>query len=132
MRKKLLISSILFLLFSLLFLFVSSYSIKLQGGYITQLKYVPNEVLVKFKEDIDIAFIKATISSVQGKIITNLENKISPSAWNPTDISQRSFRLDPNLFHIKVPENIGAEQAIYLLKLNPNVKYAEENIILYS
>jgi hypothetical protein len=92
MGKKLLISSILFLLFSLLFLFVSSHSIKLQGEYITQIKYVPNDVLVKFKEDIDIAFIKAAINSVQGKIITNLENKISPSAWNPTDISKGSSK----------------------------------------
>jgi len=131
MRKLILACLTSLLSFSLIFLFVSSNSIPTQEEYFSQERYVPNEVLVKFNEDVNKSFVQDAINSVQGKVITYLGEEISPSLWEPDISSCRSFRLSPALFHIKVPEAIGTEQAIYLLKLNPLVEYAEKNIILH-
>jgi len=122
MRK---VISTIFFLPSLVFLLVGSNPIQ------TQKEYVPNEVLVKFKRDISVYSIKEAITYVQGKIITYRRVEIEPFVWESSDPSQRSFRLDPDLFHIKVPETVGTEQAISTLSKDPNVKYAEKNFIYH-
>lgn len=116
----------------LIFLFVSSNSAKNQEGFAHQEEYVPNEVLVKFKKDVSKYFIQNAVNLVQGKIITFRGKEISSLQWSPDIPSLRSFRLDPDLFHIKVPETIGTEQAIDVLSQNPYVKYAEKNIIFHA
>lgn len=133
MRRKFLKSFITIFIISLIFLFVGSLLITpLGGGNNIQVRYVPNEVLVKFKKDMDTDSIRVAINSVQGKIISNSKDEIIPDVWDSANISHRSFLLDLDLFHIKVPESIGTEQAIYYLKFNPNIEYAEENVILYA
>lgn len=130
MRKKALICFLSLLFPCLAFLFMNNNSKANQEEYIRQ-EYVPNEVLVKFKEDVKKPVIQYALNSVQGRIITYLKDKIDPYQWDPKISSHKSFLLDPRLFHIKVPESIGTEQAIYLLSLNPNVEYAEVNSIYY-
>ena len=94
-------------------------------------EYVPNEVLVKFKEDVSKYLIQDAINSVQGKIITYLGEEISTFQWDPDIRSFRSFLSDPYLLHIKVPETLGTEKAIDILSLNPSVEYAEKNGIFH-
>jgi YbbR domain-containing protein len=72
MKKLVLVRFSCLLLISLVFLSVSSNSVGTQDGYVPQEKYVPNEVLVRFKEDINKYSIQGAIDSVQGKIITYL------------------------------------------------------------
>ncbi len=129
MRRLLLASLVGVFSLSLIFLFVSSKSVSNQEGYVPQEEYVPNEVLVKFKKDVSKYSIQYTIDSVLGKIITFRQKEISAFQWDPDLSSLRSFRLDPYLLHIKVPETIGTELAIYILSQNPDVKYAEKNFI---
>ncbi len=74
--------------------------------------YVPNEVLVKFQRGVSQQVRMDTAHSVRGKIIS-------------------TFRLDPDLFHLEVPETIGTEIAISILIENPHVKYAVRNNIHY-
>ena len=119
------------LLLSLIFLFVSSRSFETEEAYGLQKKHVPNEVLVKFKKNVPKDLIRNAIQSVQGKIITYLGEEISVFQWDPDITSLKSFRLDPELFLIKVAETIGTERAIYFLKKNSNIEYAEENAIGY-
>jgi hypothetical protein len=130
MRKKIFLTSFLaFLLISLILLSISNNSTGTQKEYIPQQEYVPNEVLVKFKKDTKKDFIQGAIQSVQGKIISYIGEEIIPFQWEPDNLSLRSFRLDPYLFHLKVPETIGTSQAIYILSQYPGVEYAEENAI---
>ncbi len=128
MRKLFLTS---FLSPFLIFLFISSNSVTSKEENVPKEEYIPNEVLVKFKKDVSKYFIQDAISSVEGTIITYKKEETSPFLWDPTDPSLRSFRLDPDLFHIKVPETIGADQAIYILNRNPNVKYVQRNWIYH-
>ena len=127
--KKLYFGSIFsfLLILSSIFLLLNRSSIAVQEGYGSQDEYVPNEVLVKFKQDVDDYFIQNAVILVDGKVITYLKEEIDPLQWTSRNVALRSFRLDPNLLHIKVPEFIGTEQAIYLLSLNPRVEYAEKN-----
>ena len=127
--KKLYFGSVFsfLLILSSIFLLLNRSSIAVQEGYESQDEYVPNEVLVKFKQDVDDYFIQNAVISVDGKVITYLKEEIDPLQWTSSNIALRSFRLDPNLFHIKVPEFIGTEQAIHLLSMNPQVEYAEKN-----
>jgi len=74
--------------------------------------YVPDEVLIKFKRGVGKQARQVAINSVQGKRIG-------------------TFRLDPDLFHLKVPATIGADIAISHLIRNPNVQYAVRNHIYY-
>jgi len=131
MKKKIVSSISIISLLSLIFLFVSSNSVMTQERNSFQDEYVPNEVLVKFKKDVGKYLIKEGINSVQGKVITNLGEEISTFQWDSDIPSLRSFLLDPDLLHIKVPEAIGTEQAIYSLNLNPNIEYAEKNLIFH-
>ncbi|GAH37440.1 unnamed protein product, partial [marine sediment metagenome] len=132
MRKTALGSLASLLLLPLIFLPVSNNPIATPEVYVHQEEYVPNEVLVKFKKDISKESIQEAINYVQGEIITYLGKEISPFQWDPADFPLRSFRLDPDLFHIKVPEAIGTEEAISVLLKNPNVKYAEKNGIVHA
>lgn len=128
MRKIILVSV---LPISLIFLFTSNNSVISQKEYATLEEYVPNEVLVKFNKDVARYSIQDTINSVEGKIITYLKKERNPFLWNPDDITERSFRSDPDLFHIKVPESIGTERAIFYLKQSPYVKHVEKNLLRY-
>ena len=74
--------------------------------------YVPNEVLIKFQRGVSKQVRQVTINSVQGKMIG-------------------TFRLDPDLFHLKVPATIGTDNSISHLIRNPNVQYAVRNNIYY-
>ena len=121
-------------LFATVFLLLFFHSCKSPFSSISvsnQEKYVPNEVLVKFKEDVSKYIIQDAINSVQGKVITYLGEEISIFQWDPDIRSFRSFLSDPYLLHIKVPEILGTEQAIDLLSLNPSVEYAEKNGIFH-
>ena len=132
MKKLLSVCLVSLLSLFLIFLFVSSNSAKNQEGFAHQEEYVPNEVLVKFKKDVSKYFIQDAVNSIQGKIITFQGKEISSLQWSPDIPSLRSFRLDPDLFHVKVPETIGTEQAIDVLSKNPSVKYAEKNGIFHA
>jgi len=131
--KKIYLSGlvIFILIFSIFFLFKSINLSPAQIDYAYQEEYVPNEVLVKFKKDIPNYLIKESIDSIQGKIINYLGKEIVPLQWRSDVYSFRSFFMDTYLLHIRVPKEIGAEQAIYILNQNPNVKYAEKNMILH-
>lgn len=132
MKKLFLAISTISLCFFLTFSFINSNSGKTQEGYTTQDEYVLNEVLVKFKKDVGKYLIREAVELVQGKVITNLGEEIRTFQWDPDISSSRSFRLDPELLHIHVPESIGTEQAIYLLSLNPVIEYAEKNLIVHA
>ena len=92
---------------------------------------VPNEVLVKFKEETDKGQIITAINSLQGKVVTYLKNEIYAPEWDSAVRSQRSFLDDPHLIRVRVPESVGTELAISLLKQLPDVVYAEPNGIPY-
>jgi len=94
-----------------------------------QEEYVLNEVLVKFKKGISRDLIQYGIDQVQGKIKTHLGAEIATQEWDPEISNHRSFLADPDLFHVKFPQSVGTEQAVYILNLNPNVIYAEKNYI---
>jgi subtilisin family serine protease len=130
-KKVNLISIAILLSFFSIFLIIGTKSIAKQERDIRHEEYVPNEVLVRFKRDIPRYLIQNTIDSLQGKIFTYMKEEISSFDWNPDVSSLRSFLSDPYLLHVKVPDSIGTEQAIYLLKLNPNVEHVEKNVILH-
>ncbi len=96
-------------------------------------KYVPSEILVKFKEyptgDIvqSRALIENVINSVQGKIKTFHNNEVYTFNWNPSVFSQRSFIGDPYLFRIKIPEGIDIDYAVSNLKVIPYIEYVEKH-----
>jgi subtilisin family serine protease len=98
-------------------------------------EYVPNEVIFKFKEDAvgDIVqnrrLIENVLSSAHGRIKTYLNQEIGLLDWDPAIFSHRSFIGDPYLFHIRLPEYIGVDEAISFFKSIPYVKYAEKNYI---
>ncbi len=94
-------------------------------------EYVPNEVLLKFKANTDPMIMQNILASVQGNIITHLGAEISPAAWNAAAPSNRSFLLDPNTFHIRVPEGLGTINAMSALKTSPYIEYAEPNFIYH-
>jgi len=129
--KKLFMS--IFVCLSLLFIifYVESSSVSTKQEIKNNGRYIPNEVVVKFKTNVNKDIIRAVIGSIQGKIFTYLKDEISISAWEPGEVSLRSFRLDPCLLHIKVPESIGTEKAIELLSKDPNIEFAEKNSIGY-
>lgn len=132
-KKLLLVGLVSLLLGFLVFVFVGEKPAVAQKGFrpLVEGEYVPNEVLVGFKEGTTLESIREAINCVQGKIITNSGKEISPFQWSSEDISFRSFRLDPNLFHLKVSESVGTEHAIKILKQISFVEYAEENGIYY-
>jgi subtilisin family serine protease len=123
MGKKILLGSVIICIATLFYLPTRS------NSFYVQEEYVPNEVLVKFKKAIDINDIQSAINSIQGKIIKYSGDEIPLSSWSPENLALRSFRLDPDLLRVKVPDSIGTEYAIYLLNQNPLIEYAEKNLI---
>ncbi len=105
-----------------------------QPGYSPE-EYVPNEVIVKFKEDVvgDLVqnkwLIQNAVDATQGIIKTYLGQEVNTVHWDPTVLSHRSFIGDSYLFHIRVPEFIGVDEAISFFKSIPYVEYAEKNYI---
>jgi subtilisin family serine protease len=130
MRKLILTSLATLLSITLIFLFLRSNPGATQSEYVPQEDYVPDEVLVKFEKEVSKYDIQDAINSVQGKIITYQNKEISPFQWDPSLSSHKSFYLDNDLFHLKVPEAVGTEQAIFVLRQIPYVKYAEMNGII--
>jgi hypothetical protein len=123
--------------FVLVFLFIGTYSKATQAirsEYSPQ-EYVPNEVLVKFKEDVigDLiqskALIQNVIEATRGKIKTYLGQEVATANWEPSNLTNRSFIGDPYLFHIKLPDDIGVDDTISFFKSIPYVKYAEKNFV---
>ena len=100
--------------------------------YPPEAQYVLNEVLVKFNSDISKNLIQDAVASVQGRILTYLGEDISVIQWDPGVSALRSFLEDPDLFYLRVPEYIGTERAISILKQNPNVIHAEKNGIWHA
>jgi len=123
-----------FVVFLVMFLFLSESNPKLaqaiQGIEYSQ-KYVLNEVLVKFKKDVLAEIVQQSIDYLQGKVVTYLGQELSAYERVPSLFSHRSFTGDPDLLLIKVPEYLGIERAMSLLRANPNVEYAEKNIVLH-
>lgn len=97
-----------------------------------QEEYVPNEVLVKFKKGTSRTLVQLGIYNVEGKIINYRKREIAIAEWDPEISSTLSFLDDPDLLHIRVPEQLGTEVAIYLLNQNPDVEYAEKNLIFHG
>lgn len=93
-------------------------------------EYSPNEVIVKFKKDVRAESILLTIESLQGKIVTYLGRELTARERVQDDFSNRSFTGDSSLFLIKIPEYIGTDQAISLLRFNPEIEYVERNYAL--
>ncbi len=100
-------------------------------------EYVPNEVIVKFNEDVvgDLSqnkwLIQNAVDATQGTIKTYLGQEVSSVNWDPSVLSHRSFIGDSYLFHIRVAESIGVDEAISFFKSIPYVKYAEKNYVRY-
>ena len=95
-------------------------------------KFVPNEVLLRFKDKADVNSIKNVLAMVQGRIQTSAGLDIDSASWDPQVLSNRSFVLDDRTCHITVPEAVGTERAIEILKSNPNIEYAERNNIYHA
>jgi subtilisin family serine protease len=94
-------------------------------------EYVPNEVLVKFKPQVGKQVAIAALDAVKPRVVNYLGKEIAFSDWNPDIRSKSSFLGDPYLLHLRVPETVGTEKAMSILKNNPNVEYVEPNYIYY-
>jgi subtilisin family serine protease len=95
-------------------------------------KYVPNEVLVKFKAPTaDICIVKS-INAIQGTIITLNNRVLSAESLLEKRSDNRSFLGDQFLFRIQVQPNMGAGKAIDLLQMDPTVEFAEYNFIYHA
>jgi subtilisin family serine protease len=129
MKKFYLLVSVVLFVFLVAILLGGRHPGSAQAEDSIQYEFVPNEVLVKFREGTGRALIQYGVEAVQGRVKTYLGREISTSEWDAQTPTLRSFLADPNLLHIKVPESVGTESAIYLLSLNPNVEYAEKNYI---
>ncbi len=73
-------------------------------------RFVPGQVLVKFKPTVQNQLIDATVaaySSIKVKKIPRLE-----------------------VYQLRIPENITVEEMVYALNQNPDVEYAEPNFIV--
>lgn len=98
-----------------------------QGSLISAVEAVPNEILIKFKPAISPALVRQELGSLQGSIISYHGGEIAAAAWTGFNENERSFLGDPNLFHVRVPESIGVERALSLIRSCPLVEYAEVN-----
>lgn len=101
-------------------------------------EYVPNEVIVKFKEDVvgDLIQnnwnVRNVLDSAQGRIKSYLNHEINLLDWDPAKFTDRSFIGDPYLFLIRIPESISVNDAIALLQSDPRIEYAEKNGIYHA
>lgn len=131
MRKSFIFVSSSLLFLSLVFLFTNNTLSPALQEYISQEEYVPNELLVRFKKGVSKYLIQEAIDSIEGKIIPYSGKEIGTFQWDPDISSLRSFRLDSDLLHIKVPEFIGTELAVYLISQSPVVENVEKNTIYH-
>lgn len=93
--------------------------------------YVPNEVLVKFRDNgAEISSLRGAIAQVQGTVINYHKHPIESAEWDSAVLSTRSFVSFPLLVRLQVPEGLGTERAISLLRENPLVEWAEPNGIV--
>lgn len=131
MNKLLSMISVLSLIFLSVFLFAN-----LRHGEIQEesfeAEYVPGEILVKFKSNLGEYSIQNAVLYLQGRVLDYLGRDRSPIDWNRSDLSVRSFRADPDLLRIKLPDNISIDQAIEFLRNLDFIEYAEKNIILHG
>lgn len=74
-------------------------------------RYVPDQVLVKFKPDVSAPFVEATISAYQAKKI------------------RRIPKID--VFLLQIPKSLTVEEMLYGLRQNPHVEFAEPNYKAY-
>lgn len=132
MKNVLFMTSVMLFLLLSVFLFANFRSGENQEEKSYHLDYVPNEVLVKFKSDLGKYSIQNAVLYLQGKVINYLESELSPIAWDPSDLSVRSFRLDPDLLRIKLPETISIDQAIEFFNSIAYIEYAEKNLIFHA
>ena len=132
MKKTFLVMSVVALFLASISLFTRIKSETRQENESYAEDYVPNELLVKFDNDIGKYAIQDAINYLQGKVISYLGSELNPDAWDPSDLSVRSFRLDPNLLHIRVPEVVSIDQAIDLLYQRFRIEYAEKNLIFHA
>jgi subtilisin family serine protease len=88
-----------------------------------KLSYVPWEVIVKYKDSNQIKWLKSIKSNNLSIFTDNLES-------NNLEIKEE---LDDylNLALIEIKDDKSVEEAIEILKQNPNVEYAEPNYIRY-
>jgi len=131
MRGKMLkqnkISSGLLFVFAALSLLIGGTSNSGQGPLISAVEAVPNEILIKFNPAIGAALVRQELGSLQASIINYHGGEIAAGAWTGSNENERSFLGDPNLFHVRVPESIGVERALSLIRSRPWVEYAEMN-----
>jgi len=92
-------------------------------------KYVPNEVLVKFKKGISEYAIIQSIQAVSGDIVSYKGELSSVGLWSENKARYRSFVRKPDLFLLRVPAFLGTDRAIHGLSTDNNVEYAEKNHI---
>jgi subtilisin family serine protease len=125
MKKTLMVLGLGLVFFVYLFIFKSTSS---SQQTITQ-EYVPNEVLVKFKPEAGKQKALTALDALKPRVVNYLGKEIAFTDWNPEVRTKSSFLGDPYLVHLRVPETVGTEKAISMLKNNPNVEYAEPNYI---
>lgn len=108
MEKKIFRKTLLFFIVLSLSVFILAGS----GHAQSQIRpeYLPDEILVKFKDDVTENLINSTLMQVKGTLV-------------------KKFRLVPVL-HIKVPANT-VHQAVNFLKGLSEVEYAEPNYLRY-
>jgi hypothetical protein len=126
MKKLIIVLSSALIVFVSLFLLAA---VSDSQETVTQ-QYVPNEVLVRFKPEAGKYIALAALDALKPTVVNYLGKEIAFTDWNPEVRSKSSFLGDPYLLHLRVPESIGTEKAISMLKNNPNVEYAEPNYIL--
>lgn len=131
MKKLLSMISILSLILFSVFLFANLKHGEIQEES-SEPEYVPGEILVKFKSNLGEYSIQNAVLYLQGRVLDYLGRDRSPIDWNRSDLSVRSFRLDPDLLRIKLPSFISIDQAIEFLGNIDFIEYAERNIILHA
>lgn len=93
--------------------------------------YVPNEVLVKFFENTaETSSLRGVIAQVQGTVINYHKHPIESTEWDTAVLSTRSFVSFPELVRLRVPEGLGTDWAVSVLRDNPLVEWAEPNGIV--
>jgi subtilisin family serine protease len=97
------------------------------NSIVGQSDFVPNEVLVKFKNGTSEYAIRQSIQAVSGSVISYRGESSSVGLWAEDKTRYASFVKRPNLFLLRVPSFLGTEQAIRNLVADINIEYAEKN-----
>ncbi|NPV82338.1 MAG: S8 family serine peptidase [Candidatus Aminicenantes bacterium] len=126
MKKVFMVFGLGFFIFASMLLFKSSTS---SQEAISQ-EYVPGELLVKFKPKVGKQMAISVLDTIKPKVVNYLGQEMAFTDWNPELRARSSFLGDPYLVHLRVPDEIGTEKTIEILKNNPNIEYAEPNYIL--